>query len=76
MTMPTRLPELSTTGRRRICSKFIRERASSSDVFGPMGKELVPFDKEADAREFKKDHKGAAILRFKDVTEAVVKGMD
>ncbi len=49
---------------------------AGSDVFGPMGKELVPFDKEADAREFKKDHKGTAILRFKDINAAVIKGLD
>ena len=29
-----------------------------SDIYGPMGRELIPFEKEADAREFMKDHKG------------------
>ncbi|HEY5973526.1 MAG TPA: nitrous oxide reductase accessory protein NosL [Geobacteraceae bacterium] len=43
-----------------------------SDVFGPMGKELIAFSKEADAGEFKSDHKGKKILRFKDVTQAVL----
>lgn len=47
-----------------------------SDVYGPMGKELVPFGDEADAREFLKDHKGTALLRFRDVTPAVLRPLD
>ena len=47
-----------------------------SDVFGPMGRELIPFEKPADAEEFKKDHKGTSILKFKDVTISIVKGLD
>jgi nitrous oxide reductase accessory protein NosL len=43
-----------------------------SDVHGPMGKELVPFEKEKDAREFLKDHKGRAILRFDRITPSVL----
>ena len=39
-----------------------------SDVFGPMGKELVPFQKLTAAQEFMKDHKGKRILRFGDVS--------
>jgi len=41
-----------------------------------MGRELIPFAREIEAREFKKDHKGKSILRFKDVTPAIVKGLD
>jgi copper chaperone NosL len=40
---------------------------TGSDIFGPMGKELMPFEKEADAREFLKDHKGEKIIKFKDI---------
>jgi len=47
-----------------------------SDVYGPMGRELIPFSKAEDAREFMKDHKGKAILRFRDVTPEVLKGLD
>jgi copper chaperone NosL len=47
-----------------------------SDVYGPMGRELIPFKKEADARGFMKDHKGRALLRFKEVTAEVLKGLD
>jgi copper chaperone NosL len=38
-----------------------------SDVYGPMGKELIPFKTEAEAREFMKDHAGKAILSFRDI---------
>jgi copper chaperone NosL len=43
-----------------------------SDVYGPMGKELIPFEKEEDAMGFMKDHKGKKILRFKDITHEVL----
>ena len=47
-----------------------------SDIFGPMGKELIPFPSESEAREFMKDHKGRAVLRFRDVTREMVNGLD
>jgi copper chaperone NosL len=47
-----------------------------SDVYGPMGKELIPFSEEADAKEFMKDHKGKSILRFKEVTPEIIKPLD
>lgn len=49
---------------------------AGSDVFGPMGNELVPFNKESDAREFMKDHTGKKILRFSDITLDMVKALD
>lgn len=49
---------------------------TGSDVSGPMGRELIAFVKEAEAREFKKDHKGKAVLRFKEVSPAIVKELD
>ena len=49
---------------------------TGSDVYGPMGRELVPFETEADAEEFMKDHKGKRILRFKDVKPAEIKKLD
>jgi copper chaperone NosL len=49
---------------------------SGSDIYGPMGKELIPFEKEADAREFLKDHKGKAVLRFQDISADVMKRLD
>ncbi len=47
-----------------------------SDVYGPMGKELVPFGKLADAHSFLKDHKGKMVLRFSDVNLRVLKSME
>jgi copper chaperone NosL len=47
-----------------------------SDIYGPMGKELVPFEKEEDAREFLRDHKGKTLLRFQDINSDVMKGLD
>ncbi len=44
-----------------------------SDVNGPMGSELIPFGKEADARGFMKDHNGKAVLKFSEVTGASLK---
>lgn len=49
---------------------------AGSDIHGPMGKELIPFEKEADAKGFLKDHKGKAVLRFQDINKDVVKGLD
>jgi copper chaperone NosL len=47
-----------------------------SDVYGPMGKELMPFQDEAAAKEFKVDHKGTSILSFKDITPELIKTLD
>lgn len=47
-----------------------------SDVYGPMGRELIPFSVEKEAREFLRDHKGKRLLRFQDVTPDVLKGLD
>ncbi|MFO0753609.1 MAG: nitrous oxide reductase accessory protein NosL [Thermodesulfovibrionales bacterium] len=49
---------------------------AGSDIYGPMGKELVPFGKEADAKEFMKDHKGKRLLRLKEITPDVVRSLD
>lgn len=47
-----------------------------SDIYGPMGKELISTAKEKDARGFMKDHGGRSILRFGDVTAEVIRGLD
>jgi nitrous oxide reductase accessory protein NosL len=49
---------------------------SGSDVYGPMGKELIPFGKPEDAQEFARDHKGTRVLRFDQVTPAMMKGLE
>jgi len=47
-----------------------------SDVYGPMGKELIPFGKRADALEFLKDHKGRVVLTFREIDAAIMKGLE
>lgn len=47
-----------------------------SDIYGPMGKELIPFRKESDAREFLKDHKGKRIMGFGSVTPELLKSLE
>jgi nitrous oxide reductase accessory protein NosL len=47
-----------------------------SDIYGPMGRELMPFGKESDAKEFMKDHKGKAIVLFNKVTIEMLKEME
>jgi len=47
-----------------------------SDVLGPMGRELIPLASRADAEEFLRDHQGKRILRFEEVTRAVIAGLD
>jgi copper chaperone NosL len=49
---------------------------AGSDVYGPMGKELVPFDKKADAMEFMRDHKGKSILTFREINASVLKSLE
>jgi nitrous oxide reductase accessory protein NosL len=49
---------------------------TGSDVFGPMGKELIPFGKESDARGFMKDHRGKSLLRFKDIHMELIRELD
>ena len=47
-----------------------------SDVYGPMGPELVPFEKMADAQGFSNDHKGKKILRYGEITNAVLDSIE
>ncbi len=47
-----------------------------SNVFGPMGRELIPFEKEPEAKEFQADHAGKKLIRFEEVTPDLVKGLD
>ena len=46
------------------------------DVYGPMGHEPIPFEKEADAKKFLKEHKGKKILRFNDINPNVIFSLD
>ena len=38
-----------------------------SDVYGPMGKELIPFARRVDAEEFLRDHGGRRVIGFDEV---------
>ncbi len=49
---------------------------TGSDVYGPMGKELIPFANTSDAETFKHDHKGQHILTFTDVTPSILRELD
>jgi copper chaperone NosL len=47
-----------------------------SDVFGPMGHELIPMGKESEAKEFFKDHKGKRIIKFNEVSAEILTTLD
>jgi len=47
-----------------------------SDVFGPMGNELIPFLTEDAAKNFMKDHNADQIIMFEDITPKLVMGLD
>lgn len=47
-----------------------------SNVLGPMGKELIPLEKEEDAKELMADHVGKSMLRWDAVTHELIKGLD
>jgi nitrous oxide reductase accessory protein NosL len=46
-----------------------------SDVYGPMGHELIPFSSMEAANNFKKDHKGEKLLTFIEVTPELIHTM-
>ena len=46
-----------------------------SDVYGPMGKEFIPFAKRAAAENFVVDHKGEKIIVFQDITDELVQSL-
>ena len=47
-----------------------------SDVFGPMGNELIPFLSKEAAQNFMTDHRGEKIIRFEEITPKLVMGLD
>ena len=49
---------------------------TGSDIYGPMGRELIPFTTESDAREFAKDHQGKQIVTFDNVTPQLIGSLD
>ncbi|MEA3523562.1 MAG: nitrous oxide reductase accessory protein NosL [Campylobacterota bacterium] len=47
-----------------------------SNVYGPMGHELISFASKADAESFKSDHFGKKILSFSEITPKVIATLD
>ncbi len=47
-----------------------------SDVYGPMGHELIPLAALEDANAFMKDHNGKRILLFEKITPQMVRTLD
>ncbi len=47
-----------------------------SDVYGPMGNELIPFQYKDDAKIFKKDHLGLKIVTFDEIKKEEVYKLD
>ena len=47
-----------------------------SDVYGPMGREPIPFEKQAGAEQFMRDHKGKSMLTFEEITYDLIKKLD
>ncbi len=47
-----------------------------SDVYGPMGDELIPFKELEDAKTFSMDHRGIKIVKFEDIVEREVYKLD
>jgi len=46
-----------------------------SDVYGPMGHELIPFSSREGAENFMKDHHGEKILTFDKITHDLIESM-
>jgi len=46
-----------------------------SNVYGPMGSELVPFATQDEALSFARDHDGQKVLSFDEITEEMVKNL-
>jgi len=46
-----------------------------SNIYGPMGNELIPFSKKSQAKNFIKDH-GGKIVEFKDININLLKNLE
>lgn len=47
----------------------------NENVFGPMGHEFIPFETQAAAENFYKDHRGKKILQFSEISHQLVHNM-
>ena len=46
-----------------------------SDIYGPMGHELIPFETREAAESFRKDHHGKEILTFDEITPELIESL-
>jgi nitrous oxide reductase accessory protein NosL len=47
-----------------------------SDIFGPMGHELIPFKSKNSAKTFMDEHNGKAMVMFDEITDKMVMALD
>ena len=47
-----------------------------SNVYGPMGNELIPFASKTEAESFKERHYGTKILKFEEINKTIINGLD
>ena len=47
-----------------------------SNIYGPMGNELIAFSTKQEAENFKEDHKGKKILKFSEIKESLPYSLD
>lgn len=47
-----------------------------SDVYGPMGREIIPFEEKAGAEQFMTDHVGKSLLTFKEITYDLIQRLN
>jgi len=47
-----------------------------SDIFGPMGRELIPFKSLKSAQDFSADHHGKSIVGFDEITDSMLMKLD
>ncbi len=43
-----------------------------SNIYGPMGEELIPFKNENEAKKFNQDHFGKKILKFEEIKKEML----
>jgi nitrous oxide reductase accessory protein NosL len=46
-----------------------------SDIYGPMGHELIPFASKEAAESFSKDHHGKEIITFEEITPELIESL-
>ncbi|PUE67445.1 nitrous oxide reductase accessory protein NosL [Arcobacter lacus] len=45
---------------------------TDSNVYGPMGKEIIPFKDENQAKKFMQDHSGKKVLKFEELDKTII----